>query len=240
MTITKYSKVKTANWVLIAVLFTLFTLSSCLNDNEDITFPDTAFVSIYHGSPDAPDLDIYAESKKINRSPLIFSEVLPYIEFFAAKRLLRFNPYNAVNTLLELEKTFEKDKIYSIFLVNAISEIDALVVEDKWEEPEGNKAQVRLAHLSPDSGDLNVLINGQEDIFGESNLYLDITEFQKIEKGKVSIIVKSKLTNEILISVNDIDLKGNRVYTLMIRGFNDTAQGNNHLNIQLITNYIKF
>jgi hypothetical protein len=240
MMITKHTKVKTANWAIISALFTVFTLSSCLNDNENIAFPDTAFISIYHGSPDAPDLDIYAESKKINRSPLLFSEIFPYSEFFAAKRLLRFNPYNAINTLLEIEQTFEKDKIYSIFLVNTISEIDALVVEDKWEEPDGDKAQVRLVHISPDAGELEVLINETEELFGERNPYLDITEFKKVEKGKVSITVKSKLTNEVLTSVSDIELKGNRVYSLLIRGFKDPTQGTNQLNIQLITNYIKF
>jgi hypothetical protein len=240
MMITKHTKVKTANWAITTALLTVFALSSCFNDNEDIAFPDTAFVSIYHGSPDAPDLDIYAESKKITRNPLLFSEILPYSEFFAANRLLRFNPYNAVNTLLEVEQTFEKDKIYSIFLVNAISEIDALVVEDKWEEPDGDKAQVRLVHISPDAGELEVSINGTGELFGESNPYLDITEFKKVEKGKVSITVKSKLTNEVLTSVNNIDLKGNRVYSLLIRGFKDPAQGTNQLNIQLVTNYIKF
>jgi hypothetical protein len=220
-------------------LFAAFLTTGCVDKLDDTPQPPAAFVAIYHGSPDGPDLDIYAESNRINNQPLIFGQTFPYSGFFVGERRLRFNPFNAQNTLLEKNITLAQDKIYSVFLVNKAADLDAIQVEDVWEEPDGLKSQVRLVHLSPDSGDLEVSIAGQTP-FGAATSYLSISDFLELEKGKVKVIVKSKSTGEVLVTVNEIELLGNRVYSLVIRGFANPANGNNPISVQLLTNFIKF
>jgi hypothetical protein len=224
----------------VSTLFlSLILFSGCVNDLEQPAQAPSAFVSIYHGSPDGPDLDIYAESKKINNQPLLFGQSFPYSGFFAGERRLRFNPFNAQNTLLEKNVTLLQDKIYTVFLVNKAAELDAIQVEDIWEEPDGLKTQMRLVHLSPDSGDLEVSI-AEQTPFGPSTPYLSISDFLELEKGKVKVVVKSKSTGEVLVTVNEIELLGNRVYTLVVRGFANPTNGNNPISVQLLTNFIKF
>jgi hypothetical protein len=220
-------------------LFTVFLITGCIDKLDDTPPPPAAFVAIYHGSPDGPDLDIYAESKKINNQPLLFGQSFPYSGFFAGERRLRFNPFNAQNTLLEKNVTLLQDKIYTVFLVNKAADIDAIQVEDIWEEPDGLKTQMRLVHLSPDSGDLEVSI-AEQTPFGPSTTYLSISDFLEMEKGKVKVVVKSKSTGEVLVTVNEIELLGNRVYTLVVRGFANPSNGNNPISVQLLTNFIKF
>ncbi len=224
----------------LTLIVSTICLFGCLPDNNDQPLPDTAFVTIYHGSPDAPEIDIYAEARKITQSPLRFGESFPYSQFFVGKRLLRFSPHLAVNTLLESEFTFEKNKVYSVFLANTVSELQAIQVEDIWTEPDADHAQIRLAHLSPDSGEIEVILNQNIRHFGEGHSFREISEFKKIEKGKYRVEVISKATGEVLVSSNEIDLRGNRVYSLVIRGFETPINTNKPLSIQLITNYIKF
>lgn len=220
-------------------LFAAFLTTSCFDKLDDTPQPPAAFVAIYHGSPDGPDLDIYAESTKINNQPLLFGQTFPYSGFFAGERRLRFNPFNAQNTLLEKNVTLVQDKIYTVFLVNKAADLDAIQVEDIWEEPDGLKSQVRLVHLSPDSGDLEVSI-AEQTPFGATTSYLSVTDFLELEKGKVKVIVKSKSTGEVLVTVDEVELLGNRVYSLIVRGFADPVNGNNPISVQLLTNYIKF
>ena len=220
-------------------LFAAFLTTSCFDKLDDTPQPPAAFVAIYHGSPDGPDLDIYAESTKINNQPLLFGQTFPYSGFFAGERRLRFNPFNAQNTLLEKNVTLVQDKIYTVFLVNKAADLDAIQVEDIWEEPDGLKSQVRLVHLSPDSGDLEVSI-AEQTPFGATTSYLSVTDFLELQKGKVKVIVKSKSTGEVLVTVDEVELLGNRVYSLIVRGFADPVNGNNPISVQLLTNYIKF
>ncbi|SMD43215.1 protein of unknown function [Aquiflexum balticum DSM 16537] len=214
--------------------------TSCLDNFEGQPIPPSAFLSIYHASPDAPALDIYTEASRINNNPLEYSATFPYSPFYVGDRKLRFNPYNAANTLLETEFTLEQDKVYSMFLVNKAAELDAIKVEDIWEEPDSEQAQIRLAHLSPDTDDIEVIINENNFLFGEKNEYLEITDFEALDKGEIQVTLKSKESGETLLTVNDIEISGNKVYTLVVRGFSDPANGNNNLSLQLITNYIKF
>lgn len=232
---------KTTGMIMSVFLFfiSIIFFSACVDDLEQPAQPPSAFVSIYHGSPDSPDLDIYTESKKINNQPLLFGQSFPYSGFFVGERRLRFNPFNAQNTLLEKNVTLVKDKIYTVFLVNKAANLEAIQVEDIWEEPDGVKTQLRFVHLSPDSGDLEVSI-GNQTPFGASKPYLSISDFQELEKGKVKITVKSKSTGEVLVTVNEVELLGNRVYTLVVRGFANPANGNNPISVQLQTNFIKF
>lgn len=220
-------------------LFAGIISTSCDDKLEGTPQPPAAFVAIYHGSPDGPDLDIYAESTKINNQPLIYGQTFPYSGFFAGERKLRFNPFNAQNTLLEKNVTLLQDKIYTVFLVNKAADLDAIQVEDIWDEPDGIKSQVRLVHLSPDAGDLEVSIADQTP-FGIATPYLSVSDFLDLEKGKVKVVAKSKSTGEVLVTVDEVELLGNRVYSLIIRGFADPTNGNNPISVQLLTNYIKF
>jgi len=221
-------------------LSSVLLMTACLDNFEGQPIPPSAYLSIYHASPDAPALDIYTEASRINNNPLEYSATFPYSAFYVGDRKLRFNPHNAANTLLETEFTLEQDKVYSMFLVNKAAELDAVKVEDIWEEPDSEKAQIRLAHLSPDTGDIEVIINENDLLFGEKNVYLEITDFEALDKGEIQVTLKSKESGETLLAVDEIEISGNRVYTLVVRGFSDPANGNNNLSIQLITNYIKF
>lgn len=220
-------------------LSSVLMMTACLDNDEGQPIPPSAFLSIYHASPDGPNLDIYTEASRINNNPLEYSTTFPYSPFYVGERKLKFNPHNAVNTLLETEFTLVQDKVYSMFLVNKAADIDALIVEDVWEEPDSENAQVRLVHLSPDTEDIEVLIDDELLPFGEQNEYLEITDFESIESGSVKVTLKSKASGETLLTVNEIEIRGNRVYTLVVRGFSNPANGNNNLSLQLLTNYIK-
>ncbi|WP_373520162.1 DUF4397 domain-containing protein [Aquiflexum sp.] len=220
-------------------LSSVLVMTACFEDDEGQPIPPSAFLSIYHASPDGPNLDIYTEAARINNNPLEYSTTFPYSPFYVGDRKLKFNAHNAVNTLLETEFTLVEDKVYSLFLVNKAADIDAVIVEDDWDEPDSDHAQVRLVHLSPDTDDIEVLINDETLPFGEKNEYLEITDFERIVKGTIKVTLKSKASGETLLTVNEIEIRGNRVYTLVVRGFSDSANGNNNLSLQLLTNYIK-
>ncbi len=225
--------------ILLFLLASASLLSGCLNDETE-PLPPAAYVSFYHGSPDSPALDVNVDGRKITDNPLYFTEVIPYNRFFTGERNFKFSPANAVNNLLDTEVNFEEDKVYSVFLADEMTNLKAHVLEDDWENPDTNHASIRFVHLSPDAGSIELTVSGKENSFAEPVTFLNDGEFESLDKGTYTFSIKSELNGETLVSAADVEIKGNRVYTLVLRGKKSLADGDKKLNLQLITNHIQF
>lgn len=223
-----------------SMLFISFILSSCLNNLESPDLPPAAYVSVFQGSPEAPAMDIFANQNRINQNPLQYSQVIPYSPFYPGKRDFRFSAFNSATALLEKDFDLKADSIYSVFIADKAEGIDAIIVKDVWKEMTPDQAQLRFVHLSSDTDKVYLEISGLTTPLASEAGYLSVSEFEKLEKGNVILTVKSKETNETLIQTGTLELKGNRIYTLILRGLSAESEGDKKLDLQLITNYINF
>jgi Domain of unknown function (DUF4397) len=74
----------------------IFVLSSCLdNDSQENQVLPVAYVSIYHESPNAPELDVFVDEKPVNR--LEFTDYTGYLNFYTGDRNFKINPFGASN-----------------------------------------------------------------------------------------------------------------------------------------------
>lgn len=234
-------KTCTKSWRYFTLLFVLVissVLIGCVDDDDDDPLPPAAFVYFYHGSPDAPGLDLYVDGRKINTNPLNYNEIIPYQPFFIGERDFRFTAPNAVNSLLDSAISFEVDKTYSIFISDLLSDLTTLVLEDDWENPTVNNAKIRFVHLSPDAGKIEVEIAGIKTPFGETSEFLEASDFVNITNGVFDFSVKSATNNETLVSANAVEIKENRVYTLVLCGQKSQMNGEKQLSLQQLTNFI--
>ncbi len=221
-----------------ALIGTSVSLSSCLDEMPPL--PPVAYISIYQGSPDAPALDIYANSNKVNNDPVNFSEALAYSPFYVGERSFKISSYNAATTLLEKEFTLEEDVVYSMFLMDEVADMDAILLEDDWEDQIAGEAQIRFVHLSPDAGEVIVEITESETLLAEDIAFGENTDFDSFEEGTFDIAVKNPATGDTLVLAENIELKEKRVYTLVLRGLLETDDQDLYIDLQLITNYIHY
>ncbi|MDX5340495.1 MAG: DUF4397 domain-containing protein [Cyclobacteriaceae bacterium] len=215
-------------------------MSSCFDNLENTPLPPTAYVSIYQGSPDAPAMDIFANANRVNRDPMEFTQVLAYSPFFPGERDFRFAAVNSASSLLEKELELKADSVYSLFVINESAAMDALLVKDEWEEPTATQAQLRLVHLSPDTESVDLFLNEESTPLLEESTFKDVSEYLELTPGNTILKIRSSETGETLLTSGTLDLKGNRVYTLVVRGLSSEPSGFKKLDIQLITNYIAY
>lgn len=220
-------------------ILSLLLLSACLPDIDAPDLPPAAYVSIYQGAPDAPGIQVSANSNIVNNAPLNYTQWIAYAAFYPGKRDFRFSAFNSATSLLEKELELKADTVYSVFLVEMEDSIDAVMVEDNWAEPTADRAQIRLVNLSPDAGTISMEKSDSTTPVFTGSTFKAITDFEEVTTGNTILTIKSS-EGESLISTGTLELRGNRVYTLILRGLKSETTGEKKLDLQLITNYIDF
>jgi hypothetical protein len=222
------------------MLTAAFLLTGCLDNLESPALPPAAFVSIYQGAPAAPAMDVFANQNRVNPNPLNYSDVLAYSAFYPGTRGFRFSGLNSATSLLEKNFVLKADSVYSIFVTDKAQGIDALIVKDQWAEPKADKAQLRLVHLSPDTEKVFLEIPGISAPQAVDLTFGSASTFVEVPIGNMALTVKSGLTSGILVKTGTLELKGNRVYTLILKGRKNETLAEKKLDLQLITNFINF
>jgi hypothetical protein len=211
----------------------VFVLSSCLdNDGKENQVLPVAYVSIYHESPNAPELDVFVDEKPINR--LEFTDYTGYLNFYTGDRNFKINPSGASNTLVDTSYTFVDGGFYSLFIVNNISKLETLMVRDSASTPAEGKAKVRFINLSPDAPAMDVIEEESTALFSGQS-FKDPSEFVEVNAATDFFAVNAAGTTDELVSADNIDLLPGKFYTLIVRGFANPPAGNSHaLSLEVI------
>lgn len=228
--------------LLLCSLFTI-SLTACMDiKDSDIPAPrPVTYLSLYHGAPDAPDFDIFVDNARINSQSFKYATYSDYFNFVApGNRRLKFTPVNASNAFIDTALTFQEDKVYSLFVVDELQNMELLVVRDSLIIPGTGEAGLRVLQLSPDAPAVDVVLikNNTTTPFSTNMSFKGNTPFRKVASGSHTIQVRRAGSQEQLLAVQNITLEPGRNYSFIIRGFVTPPSGNTHvLSLQVIRNY---
>lgn len=203
---------------------------SC-NDDDDPTPQQlpVAFVSLYHASPNAPNLSIRVDDQQINTYPLDYAGYTGYLRFYTGDRNLKFGPYGANNVVIDSTITMNEGSIYSIFIVDEYDDASLLVLTDNSDAPASGKAKVRFLNLSPDAEDVSLQASGQEEAWFIGQSFKVPSDFKEVDAGAYNFQVTSTTGEDDVVSIPDINLKPGWFYTIVIRGYENPPGGNTNV-----------
>lgn len=215
----------------------LLAFTSCLDDDDsNLENVPVAYVSLYHGSPDAPDLDIEVDGRQINAYPFEYTDFTGYLRFYTGERNLRFGPYASSSIDIDTTVDFEANQLYSVFVVDEFEDAGVVVTHDNSDTPAKGKAKIRVINLSPDAGDIDLIANG-DDIWSADLAFKESSEFTEVDAAEYDFQVRSSANDDLLLTVPDIQLQPRYFYTIIIRGFETPPGGNsNVLAAQVVVN----
>jgi hypothetical protein len=228
MTLLKLMRSSKASYYLaLGCLLAAFSLTGCLNDDGNPGPAQLSYVSIYHASPDADDLDILAGNYAVNNEPFAYGDYTNYISLHPGDRKFKFTESGkSDNVLVDTTFTIENLKNYTIFIADSLSRIGALVLTDSAESPGTGKAMIRFVHLSPDTPEVRVMAD-DEELFAEQS-FKGGTAFQEIAAGTITFDFRSTDGGEILLMTPGTELKAGKFYTMILKGFSNPPAGNSN------------
>ncbi|WP_157971992.1 DUF4397 domain-containing protein [Pleomorphovibrio marinus] len=219
----------------------LLGLSACFNDDQYAQVTPIAYVSFYHGSPQTENLTITVDNRIYNHQTFEFGSYLDYGNFYTGNRQFSFKPAQAANSLLDTALMLKPDIAYSVFLTDSEQEVAPLVVQDSLYRPGEGKALLRLVHLSPDTPTVNLGLHEEDDFLFEELGFGEVTSYQNVTPGNLHLTLKTSAEEEAVVSASNVSLSAGRIYTLVVRGYQEPGSANNKsLSLQLIRNYPNF
>ena len=215
----------------------IFLMAACTNLSNDPAPMLVAQITFYHGSPDAPSLQANVDSRPFLTDLLNYSDYTGYRDFWQGQRRFTFNAPNASTALIDTTFNIVKEKTYSIFLIEPLTGIEALLVTDSAGVPSSGKAMVRFVHLSPDSPPMDVVIDGQNGKVFSDVSFKEAAAFREIAAGNFVIQLKDASSSDVLVTTPDLVLQTGKYYTIITRGFKNPPEGNTHiLSVQIVEN----
>ncbi|MBF8964801.1 DUF4397 domain-containing protein [Pontibacter sp. FD36] len=225
-------------WMKIMMLAVLpaMVLTSCDDDDDDMTVIENANVMVVHASPDAPGVDLLVDDEKVNSTALTYPNNTGYLEVPAGRRNVKVNAAGTNTSVINANLDLERNMNYSVFAINTLSNIEPLVLMDDLTAPASGNAHVRFVHLSPDAPAVDVAVTGGPVLFSNSE-FKEASPFAPVPTGTYNLEVRLAGTETVVLAVPNVQLASGRIYTVFARGFvSPPAENMNSLGAEIITN----
>jgi hypothetical protein len=232
------------------ITLTAFTLAtvfasvfvSCKKDTKDEPTPTPAEtfakVLVTHASPNAPGVDILVDNTKVNPTALTYPNSTAYLQVKSGTRNVKVNATGTSTSVINANVPFAENKNYSLFAIDSLSKISALLVEDDLTAPAAGKAHVRFIHLSPGAPAVDVAVTGGAVVFGNTS-FKGGTAFKPLDAGSYNLEVRvagtTPPTTAAVLLLPNITLTAGKIYTVFAKGFL-TGTGTQALGAQIIVN----
>lgn len=214
-----------------AILLMAATLFSSCSKDEDLA---QANVLVIHASPDAPGVDLLVDDVKQNTSALTYPQNTGYLKVNAGSRNLKVNVAGTTTTVINANVTLEQDKSYSVFAIDSVKKISAVVVADDLSTPAAGKAHVRFIHLSPNAPAVDIAVDGGAVVFPNTSFKVG-TAFTPLDAGTYDLEVRVAGTQTVALDLDPLTLEAGKIYTVFAKGFL-TADGVQALGAEIIVN----
>ncbi|SFG92035.1 DUF4397 domain-containing protein [Pontibacter chinhatensis] len=220
---------------MVAAVPALF-LAGCDDDDDGVDLVEEAEVMVVHASPDAPGVDLLVNDVKVNNSPLTFPNNTGYLELPAGTQNIKVNAAGTTTTVINADLNLQRDKDYTVFAINTLDNIEALVLEDDLTDPASGMSHVRFVHLSPDAPAVDIAVQGGPVLFS-NRAFKSATPFTPVSAGTYTLEVRPAGSTTAVLTIPNVELRSGDIYTVFARGFLSPPEGNtNTLGAQVIVN----
>jgi hypothetical protein len=137
-------------------------------------------------------------------------------------------------TVIEANLPITTGTNYSVFAIDSVSKISAVVLTDDLTAPTSGKAHVRFIHLSPNAPAVDVAVTGGGVLIGNKS-FKDYTPFVPLDAATYNLEVRLAGTATVVLSLPGITLQAGKIYTVFAKGFVG-GTGSQSLGAEIVVN----
>ncbi|MGE0060165.1 MAG: DUF4397 domain-containing protein [Dehalococcoidia bacterium] len=179
---------------------------------------DNARVRVIHASPDAPNVDVYANGNRV-LSNVPYKAASDYLSVPAGTYKLEvFAAGTTANPVISIDAPLAAGKDYTVVALDRVATLKNRVFVDNNAAPAAGKAHIQVIHAGSDAPAVDVAVKGGpvlvKDIsFGEQQGPLPV------DAGRYDLELRVAGTSTVALPLNGVQLEAGKVYTFVASGF---------------------
>ena len=217
---------------------------------DDAASPTSGRVRFFHAVSDAPavGVDLLVDGAPINlRTFLTAGTILPdstfkygagfpgitdssYLYLTEGSHNIKVNALGTATTVASLDVAVAAGKTYTAFAIDSLAKVGFLVIEDILPAAKTGKAWVRVAHLSPNAGNVDALVKYVKTVSGvlttldstsvATNVgYKAVSNFIEVKApDSLTVEFRGAGTTKSAVTFAKSALVAGRCYTIVARG----------------------
>ncbi|WP_371859258.1 DUF4397 domain-containing protein [Salisediminibacterium halotolerans] len=208
-----------------ALVLSLFGGSVSADSHGD----DDAMVRVFHGSPDAPEVDVYVNGDAAVEGAG-FEDITDYLELPAGDHEVAIFPAGEGgegDPVVEETLTVEGGQSYTVAATDLLDNLTLQVVEDDNTVEEG-MTKIRVGHLSPGAPGVDVGLIGGDSLF-EGAEFFAVTDYLELDPDTYDLEIRAAGTEDQVFDLSGTTLEADTVYSAFAVG-----EGVDDLNVVLI------
>jgi Domain of unknown function (DUF4397) len=217
---------------------------------DDAASPTSGRVRFFHGVSDAPavGVDLLIDGTPVNLrtflaagTPLADSSFKykggfpgntdsSYLYLTEGSHNIKVNALGTATTVAAADVAVAAGKTYTAFAIDSLAKVGFLVVQDVFPFPKTGKAYVRVAHLSPNAGNVDVLLKYVKTVtgvlttvdstsLGTNVAYKGVSDFIEVKApDSLTVEFRGAGTTKSAITFAKSALVAGRCYTILASG----------------------
>jgi hypothetical protein len=168
--------------------------------------PSISFIRVLHASPDAPGVDVYANTNLIAKN-LKYGEFTPYLKVPSGQCIIKVFPTGTFQTpLISTTILLIPNAIYTIAAIGQLANIGLLPIRDSRITVNSTKTNVRFVHLSPNAPAVDITLPDGTVLFPNVG-YKGVTGYIPVNPGTYTLEARLAGTKTVVLSVPNVILK---------------------------------
>jgi hypothetical protein len=181
---------------------------------------NNALVRVINAAPGATSVDVFADDQKAFDS-VSFKKVTPYKELSNARHTfrVRMTGTDSDQPIAENSEGLAGGKHYTILIMPGTNDKTTVtVINDNITAPTSDKAEVRVIHAAPDTGEVDVVDkSANKKLFSGVNFERE-TSYTSIEPTKTTLEVRPQGQDNAVLRIPEANFEKGKYYTIVVTG----------------------
>ncbi len=192
-----------------------------------------AHVLFINGHPDMDEINIKSDNTVLvkslyyNTNPKNYADLSP-----GSRNILITSPEDSILFNSSLDLTDKQN--YTFIAYGTENRLQTLFFNDTISDYSVNNTYFRFVDIAPESPPFIIRISNQYPIVNLLH-YRSFTKYVPTTEGKYELEMRQAMNDSLVLSMKDINMKAGKIYTILIKGYNEGI-GSKKLQFQIIEN----